>query len=860
MSQSEFAAGDPGYAALHSGSDVGYYRNSCCTILPARNDRVKTDDLISLVDVDYYLTTRKWANLLSKGVPIILYTTVPTSVAGSDEHGSWRFDRNTWIYSAHGGGTYHHSLWNWCVDGFTVPARNWVGLGWRRNVDVHLRTLGHNRALVLLMPRGIYPSFCLGRASPMARTAPLARMRVHEHSPDGAHWSRLAVSTGDQVVLCTAVQGDLAETKLTAELDAAARIMVTSKAAHASTLRELPGAKALTKPDMMRLFKYHQECANIPVQTYTTPIVTYPHPETGEVCEPEPAMIEFMPPILPNKLIPSFDPSSMAASIKTRIKSTATVVEELPLRYQKYVEEFVDLIVDRELQPLSLQEALARLTGQKRQAAERSMWRSTRRKLQAFLKREPVGKKPTRIITPIGPDHSANYATFLAPVEERLKELPWYAFGKAPREVADRVAEVCSQADDVCLTDLSSMDGRITHVVRDIEKRILTRFYDRSHHARIIALQQKTYDRTVVLSDGDRRLEYELGFARASGERGTSCLNTILSALMAYCSYRSRDVPSQPAFNMLGCFGGDDGITPNLPFEAYAETAETFGQRATGSTTPRGGEVSFLARVFSPSVWEGHPESTCDIERTLGQFSFTSRIGVRPLEVAYAKAYALTLSDLQTPIIGEMAQAVHQVGARCGLEEDSIDPRLLGWYARPALKLHVFAGKRFPNAPHVYAERAAERTEVGIDFWQWLGKSHGIRTVQDAEAWLAVAPSAPTQYSRQEAVLDSGLRVEENIVAPEDNPPEAAGRDTPAPEDEPARAQPAIENSPETPKKTDGERQAPAECPGEAKPKRKKTAEQRRSYRSNLKRRRKAAGERPEPPNGDHPPAASSAL
>jgi hypothetical protein len=201
-----------------------------------------------------------------------------------------------------------------------------------------------------------------------------------------------------------------------------------------------------------------------------------------------------------------------------------------------------------------------------------------------------------------------------------------------------------------------------------------------------------------------------------------------------------------------------------MPFETFAAVAKAFGQVATGHTAERGERIEFLARVFSPGVWSGSPHSTCDIVRTLGKFSLTHRRGLRPSEIAYAKAVSLLHSDAATPLVGPLAQAIFTRCSLAGLREENIDPSLFGWFSRPALQLSIRPEVAFPNSCHEYAEEAAAEVELSKDFFAWLAEPMFETSIDAVDAWLARAPTAPPKLHPVVGDLDGGNRVNDNVA------------------------------------------------------------------------------------------------
>jgi hypothetical protein len=244
----------------------------------------------------------------------------------------------------------------------------------------------------------------------------------------------------------------------------------------------------------------------------------------------------------------------------------------------------------------------------------------------------------------------------------------------------------------VLLTDLSSMDGRITQVVRDLERRILCRFYKPKYHEEVMEYHRNSYNRDVVITNKrGESVKYNMGTARGSGSRATSLFNTYLSAIMTYCSYRRSGRDREAAWDHLGVFGGDDGLTGDLAFDTYKQVAAEFGQKATGKTVVRGEVgVEFLSRWYTGQIWHGTPQSNADFGRALGNFHLSSLKAPQGV-VAYHKARGYLVNDAATPILGDLCRAVLRNARRCGVDRQFISEadidRITPWFARRELQL-----------------------------------------------------------------------------------------------------------------------------------------------------------------------------
>jgi len=122
-----------------------------------------------------------------------------------------------------------------------------------------------------------------------------------------------------------------------------------------------------------------------------------------------------------------------------------------------------------------------------------------------------------------------------------------------------------------------------------------------------------------------------------------------------------RFLTAKEAWARLGVYGGDDGISGDIASEVYTKAASRMGQKLTCDIKTRGDAgVKFLARLYGPEVWFGDNNTMCDLPRTLSKFHTTVHLpeSITDEEKLVDKAYALSLTDTNTPIVGKFVQKV----------------------------------------------------------------------------------------------------------------------------------------------------------------------------------------------------------
>jgi len=238
------------------------------------------------------------------------------------------------------------------------------------------------------------------------------------------------------------------------------------------------------------------------------------------------------------------------------------------------------------------------------------------------------------------------------------------------------------------MTDLSRCDGRVSNISRLLERAMMLRFFAPEYHDDLISTMDTQSNQRAITSTGFR---YNTGTSRLSGSSETADFNSVLSAFIAYLGYRKLCYSPQEAWDSLGIFGGDDGLTSDLPHEPFSDAAASIGQLLEHDAAPRGARgVNFLARFYSPDVWTGCLDSMSDVQRQIIKvhLSGTFPPDVTPLIKLREKCRGYLLTDSNTPILGELANAVM---SRSGPECHPASAQLASYWS------HYPESNQFPN-------------------------------------------------------------------------------------------------------------------------------------------------------------------
>jgi hypothetical protein len=180
----------------------------------------------------------------------------------------------------------------------------------------------------------------------------------------------------------------------------------------------------------------------------------------------------------------------------------------------------------------------------------------------------------------------------------------------------------------------------------------MQRLFREDYHEELLALMADQQQRIGRTTSG---IFYNTQYTRLSGSPETSLFNSLANAYISYIAL-TKQYSFEEAWNKLGIYGGDDGMTPDLDSEIFRDVAQTYGCKSTTEVvTPRHGRVKFLARVYGPNVWNGSANSCCDVPRTMTKFHLTPSLnGTSPARRFMEKIVALGLSDHNTPIISDL--------------------------------------------------------------------------------------------------------------------------------------------------------------------------------------------------------------
>nr|APG76470.1 hypothetical protein [Hubei noda-like virus 3] len=644
-------------------------------IEPVSRDK-RENDLLVMVDVDYHLDMV--SHLAHHFRPILMHTLQPSAVCKDAGEYKYHFLADNKIhYFVAGGGEYKHLLWNWSGDSVSVT-RYFLGIPITYSVfSIERRKIDDDHQVVLLAPvrkfTGVFATW-LARRRVLSRQ--LERLKVVDRG-----FARLLVNTSSGMVMHTGVVGGWASAQCSASVDTVlasafrtGRKSMTLAAVRSKMEGSTNDRKLSSNAEM--LYEYHLagpgNVHRVDVLEGTVRRFQWVDTSGDYDREAKVGMVAFMQPLIDLGWVPDscYNNDKRAAEARVLALADAKRKKRKPKKDGKTdfdgisrfdstcMDEFIQLLLMGEkhfLSPCSVADVYEKQDRPtQRRILDRAQHENSNSIAANFGKKEAYGK-PTdpRMITTINPKDKLEYSQFIYPLADMLKKHDWYAFGKSPAETAQRVADICQSAEfNAGITDFSRMDGNVDSRARTLEKRLMARAFKYEFIPKLLALMRKQYNLRGVTKFG---FKYETGWARSSGSAETSAFNTILNAFIAYLGYR-KTMDINKAWEMLGIYGGDDGLSKDMVVDHMSSAAARMGQTLTCEVVERSAfGISFLSRHYGPNVWTGDTNSCCDILRQLSKFHLTVQLpsNISPAQKLLEKSYAFSLTDTNTPIIGE---------------------------------------------------------------------------------------------------------------------------------------------------------------------------------------------------------------
>lgn len=295
-----------------------------------------------------------------------------------------------------------------------------------------------------------------------------------------------------------------------------------------------------------------------------------------------------------------------------------------------------------------------------------------------FVKKEAYGNvKDPRIISQLKPQHKLEWSQILYSVSDWIKQFPWYAFGKTPKTISDKVAMIGLNSISINCTDFSRMDGRKTILMRFFNNALLLRLFQKKDAKMINRLSADDINTRASMNFKDWEYFFHTLYAWASGHPLTSIMNSLDNYVVTFTGYinsitKGGKLPKTDqvydlAFercNKLAILGGDDGAFGNLEPRSIENAAKWWGHKLTSDIFMKGETgVNFLSRFYGPYVFQGDPNNMCDFQRQLSKLHTTVDLKMyTPLDKLSQKLTSLKFTDSNTPLISNLIDKYLSLG------------------------------------------------------------------------------------------------------------------------------------------------------------------------------------------------------
>jgi len=703
-------------------------------LVDPKMDPIESDHIITLVDVDFYLDDTADVSLVEllglTNNPVMIYTTTPTAVASDDDELKFHFnDENEYCATYAGGSTFKHQLFDYSRDTVSHSFRRGLNVVTTAHSVVRM-TLSKHRSIVLLIPlhrsygfinRFIY-QLMVG-IEPLLRLAPVSR-------GVGGNYSLMTLQPP---VGKTLVSIGLPGLNVSASITMAKFVEIS-----ALTHSKLPPTAAAIATHLGNVEDCGDNCREPASVIYmammrgctassAAPCVTdavtpshsyqFVHTRTVVDLSATPAQTAFMKPIVDGAFVPASCKPNDQQAVKARITDICHKVEMSGPQH-KFIDEFVAHLFPEPgmLTPVDFEvvhDKLRRPTQRALFAEAMGIGANELHEIRSFMKAESYAKLgDPRVISTTPVLIKTLYSTITLALGSHAKKWDWYAFGLTPAQISARVTEVLMKTrEHVVETDFSRFDGRISSVIRELESKILTRAFAKEFHAFIDACHSKQWG---CKARSRHKVSYRTFWTRLSGSPETSIFNSLVNAYIAYAALRIAYPDKSPAacYEMLGIYGGDDGLTSDIDPKVYTNVALSYGLTLTSEKKQRGKLVKFLARLYGPGSWNGDATSCCDMLRQLNKFHLGQITpGMTPSQKLLAKAQSFYVTDSGTPIIGVLARHAMRLCDAAGVLTTHPDAELLkSWHS-----FFESDGERFPNERAAWMETACAEQMPGVD-------------------------------------------------------------------------------------------------------------------------------------------------
>lgn len=638
-------------SALKSGAGNRIWCFAKDLSMPVVLDTPKVGDLITMVDVDYYVNLRQYLD----GHHLALYTFTPRSAAGATDDGKYRvLDDGRVELHVNGGGVYCHELWDFNLDHLTV--NHWWGSS---TYLVERRAVSDDRTLVLFNHvRNVYgPLGWTFRDGLRRRQLRFGKKLVLHQTTDTVSFTS-AGEFSSVTLPAEVVRSSLVRLKAGKE----PHLSDVERVFHAAKVDKASVAAALFW-EVWQDWPTHVEAVisgKVDQHTYQTldPLVF----EDGK------SSLRAVAQAYLNGFAPSRSLNNDYDCVQSRILDVRNT-KGCPDYAKGWMAEFVAQlradVGDVSCIPYSYAEYMDKLKkpGQKQKIEQNQATLSlaAQASIKAFQKAEAYSKiSNPRNISTLPVEHNFLAGQFMYPMMEILKRTKWYAPGRHPKKLVEALMVLVDGCTHLTSSDVHRMDGSVSEFLRLILKLVFGEFVPKEYQDVINQILENEINAKGRTTFG---VYYEALGSILSGSSLTSLLGTLVNCYINWCAWRKLGKTAKEAYELLGMYFGDDGLTPDLPAAALADVAKDHGMTYESEEHLPHQPVKFLGRIYVDLWSDG--VSIAQVDRQIRKIHLTATPAEVPMQaVLLRRAAALRLTDGNTPFLREWSDKVLQLAAR----------------------------------------------------------------------------------------------------------------------------------------------------------------------------------------------------
>lgn len=619
--------------------------------VPYRFDEIHDNHVIMLVDVDYYLDINE---ILKLGRPVLIYTFVPTSVAGRNNEQSWSIKDDKATFIVRGGSAYSHYMWDYAGDTISVIADNLALIVY--SVEQKQFDQDKNRRVISLLPRTLtrYPYYLplpfqdgLKRTQYTYGDVSVIYDPISDLLSIGNNGDQFSVELeGKSFYAIKKRLASKTSAPLGIDIERMLKDDIEDKPETASILLQLIGTD----------FKANFSKTAIVQTNFQSTVGS----KIDDGSTTEYAMMDSL--LVFPAVYPCRSYNNDLAMIAGRIEKPRNVAEPAAI-YNKFAREFSELLLDggeHSLLPLTIAQVVDIQNKPSQRArsdlVKNIMTEHFKVKLQPFQKSEGYSSANSpRNITSLNAEATLVFSTITYPFKWRfLKKTAWYTPGMTPNEIEFKLS---GMKGALLSTDFSRFDGSIS---KWLQNRIVRTNYTQSLHGphNKDLLYKKFNEMHHAKATTRNGVWYDPGYGTKSGSPFTTDGNTMINAFVSYAAFRQLGDDVQVSWASLGLYCGDDGLVQDRQGlrTSLLKVCQDLGLTIELIQVPDMEPIPFCGRFFMRADLEC--VSFADPMRTLAKFHLTSNKQVTPTQALINKACGYAATDASTPIISALLNRI----------------------------------------------------------------------------------------------------------------------------------------------------------------------------------------------------------